>query len=386
MTTQQELPASAVPDAIRSFLGDMIYASDAQLDALTMALAITHAVDSFTTVPRILVTSDDPESGKTTVLDAARMLAFNAWMADATSYALRAKYQEPERVTVIVDEISKIFGESGLNGRTNPIYKLLAEGYRNTATLSLSVNRTAVDVSSFGVAFLAGLRTAVPSDIRSRSITIKMKPAPTSAKLIDALNPSTETEGKELRASLHAWAGQHKDEMRRTVLNGLRNVHPKLRARRLQIWGPLFAAAFAAGDDWPARILAAFVDMALDQSDKPVLTPAQVLLLDTADILVKTGVDRIFTADLVSELRQMEDRELYTKTSDDYLVMSLLPKALGESQTLRGTSLAGQRVKGKARMAMPILQAAQALREALYPPMEESEPDETDMEMSLEQI
>ena len=111
------------------------------LDALTLLCAVTHTVESFSTVPRALATSPEKESGKSTLLDIAIMLSNNGWEADPTSYALRAKFNEPERPTLVIDEISDIFGQSGLRGQSNPVGKILRKGYRQTATLSMAVDR-----------------------------------------------------------------------------------------------------------------------------------------------------------------------------------------------------------------------------------------------------
>ena len=78
--------------------------------------------------------------------------------------------------------------------------------------------------------------------------------------------------GKIHNQRLHQWARGSEDEIRRAFRN-IRRPHPKFRARRAQIWGPMYALALEAGDDWPERCLAAFKAMALDASDVPVLSP-----------------------------------------------------------------------------------------------------------------
>jgi hypothetical protein len=370
-------------DSVREFVASLVYGTDEQLDAMTCLLAVTHSVDSFTTVPRGLCVSDEPSSGKTTFgIDIPAMLAFNGWDADPTEYALKAKYTEPKRVTLLLDEISKVFGESGLGGRQNKLYKILVEGYRNTATFSIAINRVATDVNSYGVAFMTGLRTACPADLRSRSVVFTMKQCPPGIELGDSLDPSVRVEGKALNASLHAWVMLHKDEMAEYALNRLRRVHVKLTGRKRQVWGPLFAVAATAGGTWPARILAAFQTMALDASERPSLDIHQQVIMDTADLIMRRGLDQIFTADLITELRAIPDRD-YRRMSDDHLTLRVLPKALGASETLRGTNLAGLHGKAKGRRAQPILDAASAMQRALYPAPADETPDPTEAEMAF---
>ena len=259
----------------RDFAASILYATDEMLDALTLLCAVTHTVESFSTVPRALATAPEKESGKSTLLDIAIMLANNGWEADPTSYALRAKFNEPERPTLVIDEISDIFGQSGLRGQSNPIGKILRKGYRQTATLSMAVDRVATDVSCYCVALMAGLKTAVPDDIRSRCIVWNMKPLPESwPRLRDSQDEDTIALGKVHSARLHQWARGSETGIRHAFRN-YKRPHRRFRARRAQIWGPLYAVALEAGEDWPDRCIAAFKAMALDASDVPVLSPAR---------------------------------------------------------------------------------------------------------------
>ena len=159
---------AAVLDDARDFAASILYATDEMLDALTLACAVSHTLDSFSTVPELLFTSLEKESGKTTGEDIVQMLANNGWTADPTSYALRAKFNEPEKPTLIIDEVSDIFGRSGLRGGGNQLGKILRICYRRTASLSMAVDRVAEEVSCYTMAVMAGLKTAVPDDIRSR--------------------------------------------------------------------------------------------------------------------------------------------------------------------------------------------------------------------------
>ena len=236
-----------VLDDARAFAASILYATDEQLDALTLACAVSHTLDSFSTVCELLFTSDEKESGKTTGEDIVMMLANNGWTADPTSYALRAKFNEAEKPTLIIDEISDVFGRSGLRGSSNQLGKILRICYRRTATLSMAVDRVAEEVSCYTMAVMAGLKTAVPEDIRSRCVIFQMKPVPSSVKgLRDSQDDDTIALGKIHSMRLHQWARGSEDEIRRAFRN-IRRPHPKFRARRAQIWGPMLALALEAG-------------------------------------------------------------------------------------------------------------------------------------------
>jgi uncharacterized protein DUF3631 len=332
-------PTEITPlDEARAFEGRLLYGTPEQLDAVTLAFAVSHSIESFTAVPRVLFDSDDPGSGKSTGLHIAKLLCYRPWEAtNSTEPAVRAKFNEGQ-VTLIVDEISKIFGESGTNGKTNKLYPILVSGYESTAVHSFSAGRITEDIPIYGVAVAAGLRKAAPNDLRDRCIIIHMKKAPGTVanRLEDALDPSVRAEGRQIGAALHQWARANADDMREYAKNRLRGLHPKLTGRRRQIWGPLFTVAAMAGGDWPVRCLRAFLELALDSGDKPVLTPRQQMLLDADDYATKYArADTvIFSRDLLEYVKGLE-REEFAPMSDRALA-KLMSSALGQAQAIRG--------------------------------------------------
>lgn len=338
--------APAVPDsdtsafdAAYAFAERLIYATPEQLVIIVLVAMVSHLLNSFTTYPRILFVSDDPGSGKSTGLHFMRIMGWHAWVAtNATEPAIKSKFLEGE-ILLIIDEISKLFGESGLNGKQSPKYTILVSGYEQGATAPFSNGKVAEDVLIHGVAAAAGLRTAAPKDLRDRSVIIHMRKAPNKvAELLeDALDASVRAEGFAIQDSLHRWCRSNADDVFEVFKNRLRGIHPKLTGRRRQIWGPMFAIAMVLGGDVPQRCLDAFNEIALDAGDRPVLLPEAQVLLDAADFTDLHGGPEcfIFSADLLVYLKD-QDRELYTKMSDRYLA-KLMSRALGTTQTIRGT-------------------------------------------------
>ena len=165
-------------------------------------------------------------------------------------------------------------------------------------------------------------------------------------------------------------------------------MQPRLEKRRRQLWGPLFAAAHAAGGQWPRRIFDAFVAIALDASEKTPLLPEQFTLLDTADWFMETGSDRIFASDLLTMLRAKPAGQFYRDAETEYLFRSLFPAALGKAKALTGTMLYGEHAGEKGRAlgysAVPVLRAAIELREMLYPPMAAPLADPLEDELAFE--
>jgi hypothetical protein len=375
-------------DYARAFAGRLVYATPEQLDALTLLVTVSHVINCFTTVPRGLAVSDEPGSGKSTVLHFARMLGWRAWSGtNATEPAIKAKFIEGE-CTLIVDEISKLFGESGMNGKNSKLYQLLVSGYESGATTAFSAGRVTEDVPIYGVAVAAGLRKAAPDDLRSRSVIWQMKPAPPAVAeaLEDALDPSTRAYGLDLGKALHKWARSSAEEMREFAKNGLRGLHPKLNGRRRQVWGPLFAVAHVAGSDWPARCLRAFLDLALDSGERPVLVPEEQVLLDAADFTGQHGTEEgwITSRDLLTWLKGTE-RELYWPMSDRALG-KLMTATLGATRAERCSFVYPQpEDEGKVPvhkgwfMAEHLLHAADLRAQLNLVLHEKQEPDDIDM-------
>lgn len=380
-------PNPAVLNAVRGFVKGLWWGPDEYLDAITLMLAVTHVKDYFTSVPFALITSGKPKTGKTTLsTHIPLLLADSPWEINSltTEPAIRAKFND--RVppsAVCVPDASKIFGESGMNGRTAKAYQLLVAGYLRNGKIEVSVNRVSTQLPAYFVAFIDGLNNAVPGDLATRAIHFKVNPKPSNIRLRDALSIPVSKEAEPLKKALHRWATSSRREMQAFMLSGVTRVHPLLVDRTMQIWGPVFAVAHAAGGGWPQRCMAAFLEMALDENDKPVVLVGQKALLDTAKILSRTGATRIFTADLLPALRDLPGDDFYTEVDDDYLVEDLLPRALGPSREMRGASLDGDVVTGMGRMAAVILRKAAELLEELEPEREQAGPSAVERELTL---
>lgn len=382
-------PDSYIPDRIREFIGELVYAPDEYLDVLTMVLAVGHVREAFTTLPHILATAETPASGKSTIAcDIPMLLAFNPWKIGklTTEPALRAKYLDRVRPTPVADDVGKIFGDNGTGGKSNIIYAMLIDCYRKDGTVEVARSGINQKLPTFSTAYMNGLKNAVPGDLYTRAIHFQMKEAPDGLKLRDALEDSVKADAEILHEALHSWAGQRGAAMTAYMRGPVRFVHPKLEKRRRQVWGPVFAAADSAGGDWPRRIFDAFISIALDAGEKPVLVPEQNCLVDTAELVMRKDLDAIFISDLLVLLRDMPTGDYYRKAEDGHLISRVFPAGLGKAKPVTATALTGvnegKRGTSKGWDADSILKAAADLREMLYPEMERI-PDEFESELAF---
>lgn len=353
--------------------------SDEMHDAAALAAMITHTPDSFTTLPRLAALSFEPQSGKSTLVNHFTMVVNNPWDPDPTSYALRAKFTERERPTPVFEEIHEYYGRGGNRSGNKDLNKILKMGYQRNAKLSRSVNGVSEDVSCFCVAILAGLRNAVPDEIYQRCIVWKMTGVGPGVKLRDNLDDDVQALGMIHGVRMHQWAKNNAAEVKHAFRN-LRRIHPMLFSRLKQIWGPLFAVAQVAGEDWPARCLRAFKVMALDASDQPVLSPEQMILRDAAAYFAETGEPKAFAASIREHMTDL-DEPLYDKLSERGMAL-LMTDALGPAQSM---TIGNARAKGY--HARPVLAAWKRL-EAQLEPIADDEPegDEFDSLFDVETV
>jgi len=389
-------------DEAREFTGRILHAPDYALDVLTCIIAATHTLDSWNAVPRVLATSPEGQSGKTTLLNAIRLLATTWNATNASSYALKSKFSDRGQAPVImVDEVSDIFGKDGRRGSSNPVGTIARDGYLRNATVSVSRSGTTEDVPAFCFMAMAGLRNAVPNDIYTRCIDFKMKPVPEGIVMEDALDPDTEVMASDIRVLLHAYTRTLLGGEIRKIQRTFKAPHPRFRDRMKQIWLPAYATALASDRvemmryeiecerrerlglpapgkpacDWAGRILTAFKEMALDAADLPVLTSEQNLLKDAARYARRSGANFIVAADLRDWLRTESENQLWDKLTDRRLAI-LMTDALGPN-TVRAVD--GTR-KARGWYAAPVVSSWDALDASLTPAQAaEEEPDESEL-------
>jgi hypothetical protein len=378
-------------NAVRRFSETVMWAPDEQLDALTLIMALTHVKNISPNVPYVLATGD-PESGKSTLTkDVPLLFVSNPFIIDrlTTSDGLRNKFLEripPD--TFIYDDASKIWGASGRGSGTTGVTQLAVNGYADTGRVAVSRNGSTVEASAWGVSFFNGLGDVLPGDVATRCIKFPTLAKPAGIRKRPANSVPVRREAEPLKKELHRWATSQRREMARWLIDNGDRIHPLLDNRLLQLWGPLFAVAHAAGGGWPRKCMNAFLTLGLDASEKPVPQRDEQALLDTAKIALSTGAVRLFAAELVPALRELPGDDFYRTVPTSYLVEDLLPRALGsEAREMTGRNLANTRkVSGEGWAAAPVLEAAAALTEELNPVPAQAGPSRTQRAMTLTEV
>jgi Protein of unknown function (DUF3631) len=293
-------------DECARFVAKYVSATPAQIDAMVLLAAQSWATDVLFTTPRGLWVGRHPKSGKTTGMVVTAALSYDAVNTSGTSYALQSKIaaahgEQRPCPTLYRDDISKVFGNNGTRGTGSPLYPILCEGYKAGSTSSWSVDRTAVDFSTFSTFLMSGLMAAVPEDVRDRCVVFNMERgrAPLYYDVRDA-QPLADGKGK----ALGSWVRRHRDEIGRFRAGA--GIHPLLVARRKEVWEGMIAVAACAGQDWLNRAVRAFTAIALEQADVVVLSPDQTILRDLAAIVTPLDADFVGSGVLIQGLTQVQ--------------------------------------------------------------------------------
>jgi hypothetical protein len=323
----------------------VIAAPDHYHDVLALTMALTHVTDAVNTACRVIAIGE-PNSGKSTILEAAELLAHQPMMTTAklaTVPSIKSHFANAEGgdATVIVDEISKLFGEGATRGGTSALYAMMVSGYkRRTAFIYDERQGATRKIPTFGVMFTAGIGRAAPDDFRSRSVVLFMKQA-TDRQLLsirDMADPAIETDADHARQSLRSWARSVKDSVARDM-NLVRKLHPKLQGRKAEVWGPLFSVALQAGGDWLERCALAFERLALG-NEAPEVTPRDQVTLDYYVYATENKLDKVRSRELWRYCESL-GRDIYApyNSARGFGKGLAIPSLGGTSQWREGTEV-----------------------------------------------
>lgn len=288
--------------------------------APTIALWAAHTWRSidFYVSPRLILSSAEPGSGKTRVLELLNLVChFPRLTISATAPALYRRIAASDDAgelppTILFDEVDAIFSK-GASPNHEDLRALLNSGYKRGSTVDrCKGDAKAMEVVEFPVyapVALAGLAGNMPATITTRAVTIEMRRRAPGEKVNPFRERDAEDEARPLREDLAAWV---------LGLEGLAHARPAMpkgvEDRPAEVWEALIALADAAGGHWPETARAACQHFVLDTADARDLSLGIRLLADIQEILA--GRDRIATDVLLSSLRGLEEApwaDLYGK-------------------------------------------------------------------------
>lgn len=300
----QHLTGAALLDAISTFLSRFIvFPHEHCAPTIALWFAHTHAAEQFYVTPRLVISSAEPGSGKTLVIEVGQYLVAKPEMVfNASTSAVFRMVASNGPITLLWDEVDAIFTSNG--GTNEDLRAMLNAGYKRTAYVARCVGDSH-SVQRFPVyspVALVGLAGALPSTITTRAITVHMRRKKRTDQAEEYRERVVQREAEPLREALASWIGgiaEKLGEVEPAMPDGVAN-------RSREIWEPLLAIADAAGGDWPkiAREACAYFVRAAEQ--QPVTTGIR-LLSDLRTVFGDRDTDRLSTVDIVADLVALDE-------------------------------------------------------------------------------
>lgn len=276
-------------DEAVDFYEKYVVTSEVNTRTAVLMAATTWAYPVLVTGFRALWTSKKPGqelTGKTTAMNVAAALSANPEEANGSYAALRSALMAvgntPENPlhTWTFDAIDNALGEDGQGtGGNQTLIQLLEKGYKKGSHDSISVRGTKKEIPLFYPVFMTGKGVSLRRDIRTRTIVLRMDTArPARYFSVREGEPEARDLGEAIGRQVRAHLKEIED------FRGL-GLHPKLVARKLEVWEGIFATALALGGQrWLNWCRDCFEALALD-SGQQALSPKQKTLQDAVTAL-----------------------------------------------------------------------------------------------------
>jgi len=271
--------------------------------ALVLWAAHTHMLDAFESTPRLLVTSPEPGSGKTRVLELlAGVVPRPIEAVNVTPSYLFRKVEDPEgRPTILFDEVDTVFGPKAKDNEE--IRGFLNAGHRRGATAGRCVTKGKTieteEIEAYCAVAMGGLGF-VPDTIQSRSIGIRMRRRAPDEHVEPYRRRLHGPIGQEFRERLATWA----EAVQEWCGQAFPEMPEEVKDRDADVWEPLIAIADAAGGEWPSRARVAAVALVADAKSKPPSLGLRLL----ADARRVFGASEVMaTEDLLRELHALDE-------------------------------------------------------------------------------
>jgi hypothetical protein len=257
-----------------------------------------HAHDAAGASPLLALTSPAKRCGKTTMLSLLARLVPRALLSSNISPASLFRIVERYSPTLLIDEADSFMRDN------EELRGILNSGHtRDAAYVVRTVGDDHEPRRFFTWAAKAlALIGRLPDTLADRSIVIPMRRrAP--GEQVERLRLDRPGAFEDLRRRAARWAADHLDELRAADPE----VPGEIGDRAADNWRPLLAIADLGGGEWPEQARQAALALSGAGVDAPDSLSSQ-LLADIRDVFRQRAAERMFTEELLHELRAREDR------------------------------------------------------------------------------
>jgi hypothetical protein len=261
----------------------IVFSNDHQAVALTLWTLYTHCFalgQPYRYVPYMLVTSAEPMSGKSTILDLAATLVHNPLDAQDVTPALLGRSLAGK--TLLLDEIDGVYSGQDVEAesKAGSIRTILNSGFKMNGTYQRLVKAKGGDFepkmwSTFGPKILAGIGRTLPDTVQTRSVRLRLARQTAEAPAQKARDRQIRKEAGPLKRRMEIVAAEIGE------LDFIDEMPESLNSRDQDLWEPLIALAERAGGGWVDLAEAAAIELS---KSEPVMSTGMRLLSDIRDL------------------------------------------------------------------------------------------------------
>lgn len=306
-------PVPAPDDPTTSELLDQVHAvltryvvlpSPAAADAVVLWVAATHTLAAFQHAPRLAIKSPEKRCGKSRLLDVIAGLCHRPLLSvNATVPAIFRSIGEDVPPTLLIDEADTLWGTKRAAEQNEDLRALVNAGHQRgrPALRCVGPQQTPTEFATFAMCALAGIGD-LPDTITDRAINVTMRRRRADESVSTFRTRRDGPVLDDLRRQLQLWAP--------SMIAGLADAEPVMPVedRAADTWEPLVAIADLAGDGWAARARAACLQLTSEaDADDEEASLNTRLLSDVRSIFTKLGATFVPAADLIGQLKVIED-------------------------------------------------------------------------------
>jgi hypothetical protein len=254
-------------------------------------IVFTHVHTRFGVAPRIALTSEGPDSGKTTALEIARRLVLRPNPETLGTGAAIEDFLSQGPCTVLLDELDHV--DAGARRRLQQVWNM---GHKRGArTSSMRAGRRKL-INIYAPALAAGIGGFLAPTQRSRTFMLEMRPYDEATKPEREYSDDDVEDLNAVYSFLHHWAGEVK-------LNLKPEMPPGVLRRDADNARALLAIADKCGLEWGRRAREALTFLlAKEKSECPEITMIRHGLV----IFEALGLEQIGSVRFNKELRRLD--------------------------------------------------------------------------------
>jgi Protein of unknown function (DUF3631) len=255
-------------------------------------ICFTHVYLKFAIAPRLALTSEDPDSGKTTAKDIARHLVFRPNPEDLGTGAAIGEFLDQGPCTVLLDELDQVDTEG--RRRLQLIWNL---GHKRGAAYSMVIRGQRKLIRLHAPVLAAGVGSFLAPTQKSRAFNLEMEPYTEETK------PEREYTSEDDFSDLDCVYSYLRNWAAKVKLNSKPAMPPGVLRRFGDNVRGLLAIADSCGPEWGQRAREAImVLLEKEQAERPHIT----ILRHGIVIFDALGVDQIRSTGFNRELKQLD--------------------------------------------------------------------------------